>query len=95
MGEAAKTKQLPFKVLKILPTPTIEDVYAIAVGVDGQLCRLDEQWNPIEAFASPFPAPIEHVIMIDDVLVATWIDRELLVARMAVSYTHLTLPTKA
>lgn len=82
MGEAAKTKQLPFKVLKILPTPTIEEVYAIAVGVDGQLCRLDEQWNPIEAFASPFPAPIEHVIMIDDVLVATWIDRELLVARM-------------
>lgn len=82
MGEARETKQLPFKVLKILPTPAIEDVFAIAVGVDGQLCRMDDEWNPIEDFASPFPAPIEHVIMIDDVLVATWIDRELLVARM-------------
>jgi hypothetical protein len=82
MGEERKTKQLPFKVLKILLTPEIEDVFAIAVGIDGQLCRLDEEWNPIEEFACPFPAPIEHVIMIDDLLVATWIDRELLVARM-------------
>ena len=83
MGEMNSTKQLPFKVLKILPTPQIDDVFAIAVGVDGQLCRLDEEWNPIEDFACPFPAPIEHVILIDDMLVATWIDRELLVARMA------------
>lgn len=82
MGEGRKTKQLPFKVLKILPTPLIEDVFAIAVGIDGELCRLDDEWNPIEEFARPFPAPIEHVIMIDDLLVATWIDRELLVARM-------------
>lgn len=82
MGEESISKELPFKVLKILPTPEINDVFAIAVGVDGQLCRLNEDWNPIEPFASPFPAPIEHVIINGDVLIATWIDRELLVARM-------------
>lgn len=82
MGAENGTKQLPFKVLKILPTPHVEDVFAIAVGVDGELCRLDAEWNAIEAFARPFPAPIEHVIVINDILVATWIDRELLVARM-------------
>ena len=82
MVEERSSKELPFKVLKIIPTPAIDDVFAIAVGVDGQLCRLDDKWIPIEPFASPFPAPIEHVIIIEDVLVATWIDRELLVARM-------------
>lgn len=83
MGEKGKAKKLPFKVMKILLTPAIEDVFAIAIGMDGELCRLDDEWNPLEPFARPFPAPIEHAIIIDDLLVATWIDRELLIARMA------------
>ena len=82
MVEGKETIQLPFRAIKILETPEVEGVHAIAVGVDGELCRLNEHWNPIEHFAKPFPMAIQHAVVVNDVLIATWIDRELLIARM-------------
>lgn len=82
MAEDGSSIQLPFRAIKILETPDVEDVYAIAIGVDGELCRLDEHWVPLEEHARPFPMSIQHAIVVGDVLIATWIDRELLLARM-------------
>lgn len=82
MAEGGSSIQLPFRAIKILETPDVEDVYAIAIGVDGELCRLDEHWVPLEEHARPFPMSIQHAIVVGDVLIATWIDRELLLARM-------------
>ena len=83
MSEGGEPIQLPFRALKIIETPEVQGVHAIAIGVDGELCRLDEHWTPIEAYARPFPMSIQHAIVVGDVLIATWIDRELLLARMA------------
>jgi hypothetical protein len=82
MVEGKDTIQLPFRAIKILETPEVEGVHAIAIGVDGELCRLDEDWKPIEQHAKPFPMSIQHAVVVNDVLIATWIDRELLLARM-------------
>ncbi len=83
MDEGKECINLPFRAIKILETPKVDGVYAIAVGIDGELCRLNEDWKPIESYAKPFPMSIQHAIVVGDVLIATWIDRELLLARMA------------
>ena len=82
MVEAEHSIHLPFRTIKIIETPDVEGVYAIAIGVDGELCRLDENWKPLENHARPFPMSIQQAIVVHDVLIATWIDRELLLARM-------------
>ncbi len=82
MVEREHSIHLPFRAMKILETPDVENVYAIAIGVDGELCRLDHGLNPIEEHARPFPMSIHQAIIVGDVLIATWIDRELLLARM-------------
>ena len=82
MGEGYNSVHLPFRALKIMETPNVEGVYAIAIGVDGELCRLDDAWQPIETHARPFPMSIQHAIVVDQYLIATWIDRELMIARM-------------
>ena len=82
MGGEGESIQLPFRTLKIIETPEVQGVHAIAIGVDGELCRLDEDWSPIEAYARPFLMSIQHAIVVGDVLIATWIDRELILARM-------------
>ena len=82
MGEGRDSIHLPFRALKIMKTPDVEGVYAIAIGVDGELCRLDNKWEPIEEHARPFPMSIQDSIIVGEFLIATWIDRELLIARM-------------
>ena len=67
-----------------MKTPDVEDVYAIAIGVDGELCRLDNKWQPIEEHARPFPMSIQDSIIVGEFLIATWIDRELLIAEWVV-----------
>jgi len=82
MGEGNDSVHLPFRALKIIETPNVEGVFAIGIGVDGELCRLDEEWKLIEEHARPFPMSIQHAIVVDEHLIATWIDRELMIARM-------------
>lgn len=82
MAEGENSTNLPFRTIKLIETPDVEGVYAVAIGVDGELCRLDANWDPLEQYARPFPMSIQHAIVVGDVLIATWIDRELLLARM-------------
>ena len=82
MVEGTHSIQLPFRATKILETPNVEGVYAVAIGIDGELCRLDAEFKPLEEYARPFPMSFQQAIIVDDVLIATWIDRELLIARM-------------
>ena len=77
MAEGENSIHLPFRAIKLIETPDVEGVYAVAIGVDGELCRLDADWNPLEQHARPFPMSIQHAIVVGDVLIATWIDREL------------------
>ena len=42
MSEGAESIQLPFRTLKIIETSEVQGVHAIAIGVDGELCRLDD-----------------------------------------------------
>ena len=44
MVEGSGAKQLPFRAVQILKTPEIEGVYAVAIGVDGELCRMNDSW---------------------------------------------------
>ena len=37
-----------------MKTPDVEGVYAIAIGVDGELCRLDSKWELIEGMQGLF-----------------------------------------
>ncbi|MFL2949758.1 MAG: hypothetical protein ACJZ40_05175 [Candidatus Poseidoniaceae archaeon] len=55
----------------------------MAVGIDGEFLRLDPELGPIGDVHQPFPMGVRHTCMSDGVFVATWIDHELLMARMA------------
>ena len=81
MAEGENSTHLPFRAIKLIETPDVEGL-CCSHRVDGELCRLDADWNPLEQHARPFPMSIQHAIVVGDVLIATWIDRELLLARM-------------
>ena len=68
MAEGENSTHLPFRAIKLIETPDVEGVYAVAIGVDGELCRLDADWNPLEQHARPFPMSIQHAIVVGDVL---------------------------
>jgi hypothetical protein len=55
----------------------------IVVGVDGELQKIDHDGNLVGQPKKPFPTPIKSAVIIDNMLVATWLDQELLLARMA------------
>ena len=55
----------------------------IVVGVDGHLQKIDTEGKLLGNPARPFPTPIRDAVVIDNTLVATWLDQELLLARMA------------
>jgi hypothetical protein len=55
----------------------------IAIGVDGELQKLSVDYRPIGKPMKPFPAPIRNATILKDKLIATWLDSELLLARMA------------
>ena len=55
----------------------------IVIGVDGELQKLSGDYSPIETFVKPFPMSIRNAVIIDGKLIATWLDSELLLARMA------------
>ena len=55
----------------------------IVIGVDGELQKIDSEGNLVGQQTRPFPTPIKNAAIIDNMLVATWLDQELLLARMA------------
>tara|TARA_B100001564_G_scaffold256799_1_gene218671 strand:+ start:603 stop:1535 length:933 start_codon:yes stop_codon:yes gene_type:complete len=66
----------PMKVLKY------EGGYLV-IGVDGELQKISTEGNLIGNPTKPFPTPISHAIIIDNMLIATWLDQELMLARMS------------
>lgn len=55
----------------------------MAIGIDGEFLRLNEQLEPIGEVRKPFPMSVRNTCITDGVFVGTWIDHELLMARMA------------
>ena len=71
-------EQLPF-----LPSRIISHEHGILVtGMDGELAVLDEHFNLKSPVNKPFPMSISHAVIVDNRLYATWIDGELMMARM-------------
>ena len=75
----AKVDPLPFHPAKILGW---ESGY-VAIGIDGEFLALDLELKQIGELKKPFPCPAQHVTTVDDQLIATWVDHELMLARMA------------
>ena len=55
----------------------------LAVGIDGEFQHLDASLSPTGEVRKPFPMGVRHTCTTNDVVVATWVDHELLMARMA------------
>ena len=55
----------------------------IAMGVDGELQKLDTEYKPIGKVTSPFPTPLRNSTITGSIMISTWIDSELMLARMA------------
>ncbi len=55
----------------------------LVIGVDGELQKLTTNYEPIDKFVKPFPMSIGNATIIGETLIATWLDSELLLARMA------------
>ena len=55
----------------------------VAVGVDGELQKLDKNYTPLLKYVKPFPTPIRDATISQNILIATWLDPELLLARIA------------
>lgn len=55
----------------------------IAIGVDGELQKLDLDYTPLKKPTMPFPTPIRNATILGSKMVVTWIDSELMLARMA------------
>ena len=71
--------QLPFTPSRILH---LDEGY-LAIGQDGEMLLLDQNLTYSDEPVSPFPISIEQACIIDNNLVATWLDAELMLARMA------------
>lgn len=55
----------------------------VIVGVDGELQKISQDGEYVGQPTKPFPTPIRDAVIIGDTLVATWLDQELMLARMA------------
>ncbi|MBL6747963.1 MAG: hypothetical protein ISP85_03155 [Candidatus Poseidonia sp.] len=54
----------------------------LVIGMDGEFLRLDDHYRAIGEAATPFPMRVSHAVHFGNVLFATWIDGELMLARM-------------
>ena len=71
--------KVPFHALTVIPHKTGH----LAVGIDGEFQYLDAALSPTGEVRKPFPMGVRHTCITNDVVVATWVDHELLMARMA------------
>jgi hypothetical protein len=75
----ATPQQLPFTPSRILQ---LDDGYLV-IGYDGELLLLDSNLVYTEKPVSPFPIAIGQSCIVGNNLIATWLDSELMLARMA------------
>ena len=71
--------KVPFHALTVIPHKNGH----LAVGIDGEFQQLDAALSPTGDVRKPFPMGVRHTCLTNDVVVATWVDHELLMARMA------------
>ena len=55
----------------------------IAVGIDGEFLKLDSKLQKIGEVRKPFPCPLQSTALLGKELIVTWVDHELMLARMA------------
>ena len=55
----------------------------VLLGVDGEIAILDSTLEYIQPKVIPFPCKITHACIVDDQLIATWLDYDILIGRMA------------
>ena len=72
-------EQLDFTPKQVLK---YQEGYVI-VGVDGELQKISLDGKTLGAPVKPFPTPIRDAVIIENTLILTWLDQELLLARMA------------
>ena len=75
----SKVDPLPFHPSKVL---SWESGY-VAIGIDGEFLALDVDMKKCGEVKKPFPCSAQQVTKVDNQLIATWVDHELLLARMA------------
>ncbi len=55
----------------------------VVLGVDGEIAILDPTLDHIQPNVTPFPCKITHACIVEDQLIATWLDYDILIGRMA------------
>ena len=55
----------------------------VAIGVDGEFLSLNPKLEPIGEVKKPFPSPVRHAVTVNDRLIVSWIEHELLVGRLS------------
>ncbi|MBT5391430.1 MAG: hypothetical protein HOL22_03680 [Euryarchaeota archaeon] len=73
-----KVEPLPFHPAQILKW----DEGYIAISIDGDFLPLDSYLKNIGDVKKPFPSPVKNCVLIGNQLITTWVDHELMVARM-------------
>lgn len=76
---APKVNPLPFHPAQLLSWSS----GYIAVGIDGEFLELDLKLQPKDKVKKPFPCSVQQATLLDNQLIATWVDHELMLARMA------------
>ncbi len=77
--EGVKKTHLGFAPSKVLNWK--ENI--VVLGVDGEIAILDSNLEFIQPKVTPFPCKITHACIVDDQLIATWLDYDILIGRMA------------
>ena len=55
----------------------------IAVGIDGEFLNLDSELKKSGEVRKPFPCPVQSTAIVGNEMIVTWVDHELMLARMA------------
>ena len=75
----SKIDSLPFHPAQLLPW----DSGYVGIGIDGEFLALDVNLQKIDDVKKPFPCSAQLATVLDNQLIATWVDHELMLARMA------------
>ena len=55
----------------------------VAVGIDGEFLQLDSKLQKSGKVRKPFPCPVQSTALLGKEMIVTWVDHELMLARMA------------
>jgi len=74
---------MKMKALDFTPSKLFKgDGINILVGTQGEIIKLDNEYNSVGEYVKPFPSPISEGIIIDDIWIGFWVDQEFRDSRM-------------